>query len=65
MFSRRVAGGGAALPVPTRRLVPVLLPPRRRRGPAVLVMVKLFLGYEEQVPDPVAHCIWLHIEWCT
>ena len=32
VFSRRVAGGGAALPVPTRRLVPVLLPPRRRRG---------------------------------
>ena len=32
LFSRHVAGGGDALPVPTHRLVTALLPPRRRRG---------------------------------
>ena len=32
LFSRHVTGGGAALPVPTHRLVTALLPPRRRRG---------------------------------
>ena len=32
LFSRHVTGGGAAMPVPTHRLVSALLPPRRRRG---------------------------------
>ena len=32
LFSRHVTGGGAALPVPTHRLVTALLPPRRRCG---------------------------------
>ena len=44
LFSRRVAGCGPALPVPTHRLVTALL------LAAVLVMYNDFSGHEDQAP---------------
>ena len=49
----RVASGRAAVPLPTHRLVTVLLPPPRRRrgaGHAKTIRKTIISGHEEQVP---------------